>query len=99
METVAARVICVGSDTARVHRWASWLAAQGYETGTCAGYEATEGCPRLEGRPCEIREWADVAVLDVSRDSVFQLSSGRTVVCSRLEDDGRAVIVHGAELS
>ena len=93
------RALCVSPDFVRRQRWASWLRSEGYETATCAGFDVTSGCPRLEGSECALREWADVAVVDVTHDAIFELSGGGNLVCTKIRDDGRAVMVHGRATS
>jgi len=57
----------------------------------------TPGCPRIDGELCPLREWADVAVVDVGTGSDSELYGGwAEMACTTLPDDGRTVFAaHG----
>jgi hypothetical protein len=59
------RVLIVGEDFVRRNRWASWLRQAGFDTATCPGPTVTAACPRLGGTSCALREWADLALIEV----------------------------------
>ncbi len=89
-------VLIAGEDFVRRGTWGRWLRRAGFHTATCPGPHVVPGCPRIAGDPCPLREWADVAVVDVSPPDDLELAGGwEERLCTRLPDDGRTVFVRG----
>jgi hypothetical protein len=91
-------VLVVGEDFVRRGTWGRWLRAAGFHTATCPGPDVSPGCPRTAGDACPLREWARVAVVDLSGREELGLYGGWTDrLCTRLPDDGGTVFVHTPE--
>ena len=91
--------LVVSEDFVRRNRWAALLRDHGFDTATCPGPEVTGWCPRLDDRACPMREWAEVAVVDVPAGAGTELYGGRPErVCTTLPDDRRTVIVYRGEV-
>ncbi|HEX9377428.1 MAG TPA: hypothetical protein VGB19_14480 [Actinomycetota bacterium] len=87
--------LLVSDDFVRRNRWAGWLRTAGYQTATCPGPHVTDGCPRLDDELCPLREWADVAVVDIAGGADSELYGGwAELACTTLPDDGRTVWAH-----
>lgn len=92
----APSALLVSEDFVRRNRWAAWLRSVGYDTATCAGPDPTHRCPRLDGEPCPLREWADLAVVEVDPGAGVRVEKP----CTRLPDDSRTVFAaHGFPLA
>jgi hypothetical protein len=88
-------VLIVGEDFVRRGTWGRWLRRAGFHTATCPGPHVVPGCPRLDGDPCPLREWAHVAVVDVALPEALDLGSDWVEqLCTRLPDDQLSLFVH-----
>jgi hypothetical protein len=91
-------VLIVGEDFVRRGAWGRWLRRAGFHTATCPGPHVVPGCPRLDGDPCPLREWAHVAVVDVATPEAMELYGGWAErLCTRLPDDQLTLLVHDPE--
>ena len=91
--------LVVSEDFERRNRWAAQLRQVGFQTATCPGPFRMAECPRLDEELCPLREWAEVAVVDVPPGAETELYGGMPErVCTTLPDDGRTVFVHHAPL-
>ncbi len=91
--------LVVSEDFVRRNRWAALLRDEGFDTATCPGPFVTTECPRLDGDVCPLREWAQVAVVDVPDGADTELFGGDPQrVCTTLPDDRRTVVVYRSEL-
>jgi hypothetical protein len=89
-------VLLVSEDPWSVAQWREWLEDAGYATASCAGPHLAWPCARFDGRPCPLRELADVAVIDVPNDGASELYAGWAErLCTTVPDDGAtALILH-----
>ena len=88
----ATRALFVSEDFVRRNRWAGWARAAGFDVATCCGPGQDAPCPKMDGRMCPLREWADVALVEVPAPSATGLT-GQSTVCRTLPDDRRTVVV------
>jgi hypothetical protein len=87
-------VLIVSEDVPTAAWWAGVLENAGFHTAWCGGPNISEGCPALDGRRCEIRQWADVAVIDAAEEGATELYGGHPErLCKRQPDDGGTVWV------
>jgi len=95
VEPLPRNVLIVGEDFVRRGTWGRWLRRMGFHTATCPGPHVVPGCPRLDGDPCPLREWAHVAVVDVATPEAMDLYGGWPErLCTRLPDDQLTLFVH-----
>ena len=81
--------LVVSGDPDTRDRWTHWLARAGLEILSCRGPTARLPCPRLDGRPCPLREIADLAVVDVGATGSGPLARA----CTKRRDDGATLFV------
>jgi hypothetical protein len=88
----AKKVLIVSEDVPTAAWWSGILENAGFLTAWCVGPDASENCPALDGNRCEVRQWADVAVVDVTEEANTELYGGHPErMCRRLPDDGGTV--------
>jgi hypothetical protein len=88
----AKRVLIVSEDVTTAAWWAGVLENARLRTAWCGGPSLSEQCPALDGRRCEIRQWADVAVVDVAEGGAIELYGGTPErMCRRIPDDSGTV--------
>jgi hypothetical protein len=88
----AKKVLIVSEDVPTAAWWAGVLENAGFRTAWCGGPHLSERCPALDGHRCEVREWADVAVVDVAEEGATELYGGTPErMCRRVPDDGGTV--------
>jgi hypothetical protein len=86
------KVLIVSEDVPTAAWWADVLENAGFQTAWCGGPDVSESCPALDGHRCEIRQWADVAVVDVPEEANTELYGGHPErMCRRLPDGGGTV--------
>ena len=96
--TEARKVLIVSEDVPTAVWWTGVLDSAGFQTAWCGGPNISEACPALDGRRCEIRQWADVAVIDSAEEEATELYGGRPErLCRRKPDDGGTVWIETAE--
>jgi hypothetical protein len=95
---VRPEVLLVTEDEGSLRRWRRWLEEAGYATATCAGPHLAWPCARFDGRPCPLREHADVAVIDVPNDGASELYAGWAErLCTTVPDDGATALILAPE--
>jgi hypothetical protein len=88
----AKNVLIVSEDVPAAAWWAGVLENAGFQTAWCGGPNVSERCPALDGHQCEIRQWADVTVVDAAEGSSSELYGGHPErMCRRHPDDGGTV--------
>ena len=92
-EAARPRPLLVSKDFVTRQRWALWLQVEGLDVATCAGPGAVVRCPRALGLSCVLREWADVAVIDVGAGDDAR-GAWESLSCTKLRDDTRTLLVH-----
>lgn len=85
------KVLVVSDVPSRAAAWTSWLRATGFETETCSGPYAGS-CPRADGGVCEVRESADVALVDEFPPEDAELLGGRAERFCSASNGGPAVV-------
>jgi hypothetical protein len=89
----AKNVLIVSEDVPTAAWWAGVLENAGFQTAWCGGPNVSEQCPALDGNRCEIRQWADVAVVDATGSPIELYGGTPERMCKRLPDDGGTVWV------
>jgi hypothetical protein len=79
-------VLVVTDDADSRDFWTASLELAGYDTETCQGPGASRDCPRLHGGRCTLREYSEVAVVDLDCDE-------EALACVKVPDDGGTVLV------
>jgi hypothetical protein len=93
---MAGSVLVVSEDLLEADRWAQWLEGAGFLVVMCAGPRLRKDCPRVDGRPCLLREAVEAAVIG---DGPLQGASDPVELsCTRLPDDGTTIRVEGNRL-
>jgi hypothetical protein len=91
--------LVVSEDFVRRNRWAEALRAEGMQTATCPGPFVTPDCPRIDDEQCPLREWAQVAIVEVPPGIDTELYGGMPErACTTLPDDHRTVFVYRSTL-
>lgn len=85
------KVLVVSDVPSRTATWVSWLQAAGFETETCGGPYAS-ACPRADGRTCDLREEADVALIDEFPPEDAELFGGRAERFCTTSRGGRGIV-------
>ena len=86
------RVLVVSDDAETREFWTASLELAGYDTNACPGPGAARDCPRLHGIRCNLRESAEVAVVDLDCDE-------DAPACIRVPDDGGTVFARRSAAS
>ena len=91
------KVLIVSEDIPTATWWTGILEDEGFQTAWCGGPNLTARCPALDGRRCDVRQWADVAVLDVAAEQTTELFGGTPErMCRRIPNHGGTVWVQVA---
>lgn len=91
------KVLVVSEDVPTAMWWTGVLENAGFRTAWCGGPNLSESCPGIDGRRCEIREWADVSVIDAAEDADTEVYGGHPErMCRRVPDDGGTVFIETA---
>jgi hypothetical protein len=93
---MAGSVLVVSEDLVEADRWARWLEGAGFLAVMCAGPRLRHDCPRVDGRPCLLREAVAAAV--VADDPLQGAIDPVEPSCTRLPDDGTTIRVEGDRL-
>ncbi len=85
--------LVVTEDLAQLARWTDWLERAGVAVATCPGPAVRGRCPRMEAKPCPLREAVQIAVVGTRSIEGGRWTKRPERRCTRVPDDGTTVFV------